>query len=70
MKKVLFLLGGALAIFTSCKKDYTCTCTYSYYGYTLQESYEYTNMKEDAATDACNTQLAVSGYDACTLTEK
>lgn len=53
MKSIRLAVGvavfGSLA-FTSCQKDYTCTCDLngSYYTH-----YVYTNMNESGATAAC-----------------
>ena len=53
MKRLLLIATvGAMAILSSCAKDYTCVCTED--GYT--KSFEYTGMKEDAAKSACADQ--------------
>lgn len=58
MKKVLFLslvLGG-LAL-TSCKKDYTCECTFEIEGLGKQtHSFEIKDAKKKDAEDGCKYQ--------------
>jgi hypothetical protein len=53
MKKLLLLVAvvGAMSA-TSCKKDYTCTCTVSIGGYTSSASTTIHDTKKKA-TDAC-----------------
>ncbi len=55
MKKITPILAiAALAIsFTSCKKDYTCTCKDSAGTQTAQ--YQFPKVKKSAAEDGCNT---------------
>jgi len=56
MKTLKFL--GAVAIvasfaFTSCKKDYTCTCTTTLGGISSTKTYDLTNQTHVDANDAC-----------------
>jgi len=50
MKKVLLIAAVAFTI-TSCKKDYTCTCTYDGKTY----PFEMKDVKKKDAKDACNS---------------
>lgn len=53
MKKMLFIGAlSAVAVLSSCRKDYTCVCTED--GYT--KSFEYTDIKNDDAKSACEEQ--------------
>ncbi len=65
MKKILLLVAvvSALSV-TSCKKDYTCTCTYTSGSYNYTSVYTVHNTKKKA-TDAC-TALATSG-ETCSI---
>lgn len=61
MKKVLLIAAALVTIgFTSCKKDWTCTCTDD----TTGESYDFeiSNSRRPEASTACNL-LEVSGED-------
>ena len=51
MKKVILL--GALGVFAlaSCKKDYTCSCTFSNSG---SLKLEYKDVKKKTAEDSCD----------------
>lgn len=49
MKKVFFAAVAVLAL-ASCKKDYSCECTYDSNKYT----YELKDVKKSDAKDACN----------------
>ncbi len=52
MKKVLFFAVAICAIgFTSCKKDWTCTCTDEFGD---SYSYEIQNSRRPEASTACN----------------
>ena len=68
MKKALTLFAGVALVamlFTSCKKDYTCTCTIS----GVSTPATYTKVSKKTATDACDalnaTWTALGG--SCTL---
>lgn len=67
MKK--FILVAAVATFAmglgSCKKDYTCDCTYTSNGQTYTSSSTIKNAKKTDAKAAC-TALQIGGY-TCTL---
>lgn len=63
----LAFIAAALFTFSSCKKDYTCTCTYRYSSVTPIEStsqvYEETTRAD--AKDACDQKksgILNSGY--------
>ena len=63
MKKIIFTLAVvafAAVSFTSCKKDYTCTCTVA--GATTTNKYEKVS-KDDAqkSCDASNASAAILG---------
>jgi hypothetical protein len=59
MKKITLLAAAAfIAIsFTSCKKDYTCTCTVPAQGSSPAETYTYQlkDVKKKDAKSACNS---------------
>ena len=68
MKKILLLSAVACMAMTttSCKKDYTCTCTYTPTGGTAQTyTYELKDVKKKDAKEACNnvgaTWITVGG---------
>ena len=73
MKKGLLLIAGAAFIlalgFTSCKKDYTCECTFS--AGTPSISLPYTKVKKKDAKDACSaaetTYKIVDAAASCEL---
>ena len=79
MKKLSLVLASVALVaftFTSCKKDYTCDCDYSYTwtdgtttDYTV--SYELLKQKKGDAEDACTASedaLTSGGYEAaCVL---
>ncbi len=68
MKKVLTLIAGVAfvaVLFTSCKKNYTCTCTITG-GTSVSSDYGKTSKK--AATDACDASSAALGASgSCSL---
>ena len=65
MKKVLLFAAVLSAFsFASCKKDYTCTCSYSVGGTTVSGSTTIHNTKKKAK-DAC-TALATNG-ETCSV---
>lgn len=51
MKKLLLVAAVAAFTMTSCKKDYTCTCTEDGKSY----NFEMKDVKKKDAKDACNT---------------
>jgi hypothetical protein len=60
MKKLVllsFALMTSAVVFTSCKKDYTCTCTDSS-GFSASVTIHTTKKK---ATDACTADASVYG---------
>lgn len=58
MKKLLFVFAiAAVGSLASCKKDYTCNCTYNdVFGDQQNESFDYDKQKKSDAEDACDTQ--------------
>lgn len=75
MKKVLFafLVAGAMAVgLTSCKKDYNCTCNYTFSSTDTTVTYTYPSVKKSDAEDACDlaqTSLTTGGFTnvSCSL---
>lgn len=59
MKKVLAIAVLGVFGLASCKKDYTCTCTYDGETYT----YQMNDVKKNDAKDACD-QLGASWISA------
>jgi len=68
MKKSIFILGVlASVVFVSCKKDYTCTCTYTSAGTTLTST-STINAKKKDAKEACETLATAGGASySCTI---
>lgn len=72
MKKVIyvgaFLFLGSMAL-TSCKKDYTCDCTYKIAGMDAEQSYSFDikDAKKKDAEDACDYDLAGTQSMNCDL---
>lgn len=55
------------ALFTSCKKERTCDCTYSFGGQTMTQNYKLGKVSGKTAKDACDThqsQVSAMGTDA------
>lgn len=69
MKKVFFFAVAIASIsgFSSCKKDYTCTCTYA----STTIPYEFQNVKKSEAEDVCTSwdsyYKAIDANASCTL---
>lgn len=61
MKKVIFIAIVALSSLASCKKDHTCTCTYS--GSSVPTVVTYTDSKKSDARSQClsSTTTSASG---------
>jgi hypothetical protein len=56
MKKILLVAAVAGLSMASCKKDYTCTCTYTPQGGAAQTyTYPMKDVKKKDAKDACNS---------------
>jgi hypothetical protein len=53
LSTVLFLLAVTLA-FTSCKKDYTCTCTTTVLGVSASTTHDLPKQTKGDATEACD----------------
>ncbi len=74
MKKLAFisvvLLLAAMTL-CSCKKNYTCECTYTAGGHIVSANAEYKDETKKDAEDACNefkTQISFLGADVnCVL---
>lgn len=56
MKKLLFVAAVAAFTMTSCKKDFTCTCTDG----TNSFPYEMKDVKKKDAKEACETLNTLS----------
>jgi hypothetical protein len=57
MKRIQFIAGIILAssiAFTSCKKDYTCTCTKDIGGISSTTAHDLQNQNLKDATEACD----------------
>jgi hypothetical protein len=66
MKKITFVIAAVgLISMTSCKKDYTCTCTDG----TDTEKFEFKDAKKKDAKNACDTwnSLYAIGGGSCSL---
>ncbi|MFA6149860.1 MAG: hypothetical protein WC716_00980 [Chitinophagaceae bacterium] len=67
MKKLVLAVAAlGLISLTSCKKDYTCSCT----GGTIPYEYKYTKVKKADAKTACETQntaYKAIGAGSCAL---
>lgn len=66
MKKIAPIVAIALgAMFTSCKKDYTCTCTMDNVNYPITLK----DVKKKDAKDACNAagSIYILGGGSCSL---
>lgn len=59
-------LLAAIAL-PSCKKDYTCSCSYSFMGQTVSQDYTLSNTTKSKAKDACN-QHAIAAVPGQTVT--
>lgn len=72
MKKfVLFVAAAATLGLTSCKKDWTCTCTYD----GESESYDINGKTKKDAEAQCEGKASVGGFtfttgSSCTTTKK
>lgn len=68
MKKITLIAAVVIAAsFASCKKVYTCTCSYTYGGQTYSETYSTgTKVKKKTAETWCTSN---SGYsdETCVL---
>lgn len=75
MKKFLPIAAIAVVacMFTSCKKDYTCTCSWTQPGASTKttQSWTYPKTTKSKATDACNSQgtiiKAASADGSCSI---
>ncbi len=67
MKKSTIILGAfilSVVVFSSCKKDYTCQCTYKDAFNSAQTiSIEYKDVKKSDAKDACDNWSISGGTD-------
>ncbi len=61
MKKIslLILCAGMALGLASCRKDYTCTCTYNAGSGNVTVPVIYDNVKKSDATEACENSEAV-----------
>lgn len=69
MKKITLIAAVVIAAsFASCKKVYTCTCSYTYSGVTYSDTYSTgTKVKKKTAETWC-TGLQSTG-ETCTLSK-
>jgi hypothetical protein len=68
MKKITLLASVVIAAsFASCKKDYTCVCTYTYAGTTETYTYDLGKIKKKDAKASCDAagSLWVSAGGTC-----
>lgn len=68
MKKITLLAAVVIAAsFASCKKNYTCVCTYTSGGTTETYTYDLGKIKKKDAKDNCNTvgSLWVTAGGSC-----
>ena len=49
----MFVLAASFA-FTSCKKDYTCTCTTTALGVSVTDTHDLPNQTRKDANEACD----------------
>jgi hypothetical protein len=70
MKKI-FVAVAVVALFASCKKDYSCACTTSGNGSNITVTADLGKQKKSDAEDACNAGNAtVGGFTTtCVLSE-
>jgi hypothetical protein len=60
-------------MFTSCKKDYTCKCTYTVNGTTVELGTTTIHATKDNAKNACNAELSTfmpppgASYPQCAI---
>ena len=67
MKKfVLFVAVAATLGLTSCKKDWTCECSYTYDGETETESYAINGKTKKDAEAQCEGKASVGGFTVST----
>lgn len=73
MKKLfpLMVVAVVATMFTSCKKDYTCTCTITSGGTTTTQALPMNKVSKSDATDACKaaetTYTSVASTAKCSL---
>lgn len=68
MKKITLLAAVVIAAsFASCKKNYTCVCTYTYAGTTETYTYDLGKIKKKDAKSSCDAagSLWVSAGGTC-----
>lgn len=67
----MFVAFFVAASFTSCKKDYVCTCTATFDGEKESEAYPLVDQKKKDAEDACqsleSTYKILIGEDDATI---
>jgi hypothetical protein len=70
MKKLAFVFGVAFVAalaFSSCKKDYTCACTYKLGEETINYEFEIKDAKKADAEAACTFTLVGATSVTCEL---
>lgn len=65
MKKVLFLSLVAVATLASCKKDYTCACTFT--NGTPDREITYPKTSKSTAQESCDLQQTAWAASSCEL---
>jgi hypothetical protein len=61
MKRFLSVAFAVLMIagLSSCKKDYSCTCTWTQQGTSMSQDYPYGKQTKGDAKEACDDQEAI-----------
>lgn len=68
MKKVIFFGAVALMGLSSCKKDWTCECTYTISSVSTKYAYPLTNQTKSSATTNCDAMKTnFQGLATCDL---
>lgn len=61
MKNLILFGAFTLIAFTSCRKDYTCSCVEP------EKKFQYENLKKSEAEDACALQNTAWAPGTCSL---
>lgn len=66
MKKIIFLSLGCMALFASCRKDYTCVCTDTLTGQQkVVDEYHVYKIDRKIVEKSCENDNDVSGNKDC-----
>ena len=68
MKKVLALAAVAVFDLSSCKKDYTCSCTITTDGISTPFNAEYKGVKKKDAEESCDLAQTTYSQGGATAT--